>query len=140
MKKLSLLPILVLFIISCAAPPPLTIEQQAVMDHPLTFDVPKADSDEAWLRAQAFIAKYATMKIQTTTEVLVETYAPTNERDRYGYKVTRMPGADADEFDVICVAGYGIDKFAKYNVKNAHVLAHYITTGEIEKSLLYPKE
>lgn len=62
------------------------------------------------------------MKIQTTTEFLIETYNPT--RGSVGYKATKAPAADGRvELSVMAIASG--DFMSVCADRNAHLLAHY---------------
>lgn len=99
---------------------------QAAMAVPLKFSVEKAASDAAWDRARSFVAKYATMKIQTSNDFLVETFNPSDSG--VAYKVTRSPLPDGKvEFEAqVFVKHTSMSLCAE---QNAHVLAHYAQSG-----------
>ena len=46
---------------------------------------------EDWERAQLWIVKHSRWKIQTTTDVLIETYNPVGYEPSYGFTVVREP-------------------------------------------------
>lgn len=48
----------------------------------------------AWQRAQFWIAKHSTMKVQSVSDVLVQTYNPTGSASAYGFTATREPLPD----------------------------------------------
>ena len=101
----------------------------AAMAHPLTFTVPKEQAGDAWGRAQSFVGRFSSMKLQTATEFIIQTYNPVGSSVAYGYYVTRTPlGAD-HQFEVQCV--YGNMFSAQDANTNAHLAAHYIATGQL---------
>jgi hypothetical protein len=52
----------------------------------------EATCAEQWQRAQLWLAKHSNMKIQTSTEVLLQTYnPPSNSGSTYSFTVTREP-------------------------------------------------
>ena len=104
------------------------------MATPLTFTVPKDKSDEAWGRVNSFIARYSTMKIQTASDYIIQTYNPTDKFNAYGYTANRMTKGDAVEISVDCVY---VESYQKQAIRNAHLLAHYAATGElVDESLI----
>ena len=103
-----------------------------VTAHPLTFTVAKEDSDRLWAMAQAFIGKHSSMKIETISDYILETYNPYGTR--YGYRIVRSPKGDDVEFEVTCL--YDNEFTVKSARQNAHILAHYLTTGEIIPRLI----
>jgi hypothetical protein len=67
----------------------LTSEEESYLEKanafPLEFVIPKSQADDAWGRAQSFIAKYSDMKLQTATDFILQTYNPMRESGDYGY-------------------------------------------------------
>lgn len=127
-----------LLLAGCATVPPLTAEQQAyfqqVQAMPTTFTVLKAEAEDAWGRAQSFIGRFSSMKIQTATDFVIQTYNPLSNAVQYGYYVTRTPMGEQMQFDVQCVTG---NLFASGNAnQNAKVLAYYIKTGELRPEFI----
>ncbi|MGK5094849.1 hypothetical protein WDW89_22915 [Deltaproteobacteria bacterium TL4] len=93
-----------------------------------TFTVSKDEESAAWASAQGFIGRYATMKVQTSTDNTIETFNPIGGMTaaNYGYAVTKFPIGDEIEFQVRCEAS---------NVylpaeSNAKILAYFIKTGK----------
>src|SRR5690242_18680637 len=66
---------------------------------PLVFKLPKSESDDAWGRANLYLANNSTMKIQTASDYLLETYNPTSV-GRIGFSITRSPIKDSVLFTV----------------------------------------
>ncbi|MDD5303328.1 MAG: hypothetical protein PHS14_09490 [Elusimicrobia bacterium] len=125
---------------SCAtAPTAKTPEEVAylasVAGEELEFDLVKAASDDAWGRAQVFLAKHSSMKVQTATTNLVENYTPTPDamNPNYGYRVTRAAGPKGEHFSVECFTGnpYAGPGMSGIPARNAKILARYIKTAEL---------
>jgi len=126
----------VVLILGCGLgtlPPPeaSNAEEQAyfmkVSQTPLTLTLPNSEADDAWGRAQSFIGKYSSMKLQVAMDYVLQTYNPTTAN--YGYYVTRTPMGDETEFDVRCL--YEGFMGAQRQEINARVLAYYMQTGEL---------
>jgi len=137
--KITLLSIFIVFLWSCMPTNlfiKLTSEEQIylgkVMAQPLTFIVDVKDSELKWVLAQSFIAKYSSMKIETITNYLLETYNP--YQTRFGYKVIRTPLEEGDEFCISCLYDNPFSKNDAY--QNAHILAYYLVTNEITIRLI----
>jgi hypothetical protein len=110
----------------------LTPEQQSqlanAMACPLEFTVPKSQSADAWGRAQTFIGRFSSMKLQVVTDYVIQTYNPDpNGLIGYGYYVTRTPTGSGDEFTVKCITN-NIFSGGEAN-RNAHIAAYYIKNG-----------
>lgn len=102
-----------------------------LMAEPTTFRISRAEGPDAWSRAQAFIGRYAGMKLQIHSENILQTYNPSNEF-RFAYYITRSPIMDSVEFRVECISDYSV-----YQRRlNAHLCSRYIRTGEIKERLL----
>jgi hypothetical protein len=91
------------------------------------------DSNRLWGVAQAFIGKYASMKIENVSEYIIETYNPYGSR--YGYRVIRTPKKDGDEFTIECLGDNPVF-MSKTIDQNAHIFAHYLVTDEIVERLI----
>lgn len=107
----------------------------SIASESVEFDLGKSASDDAWGRAQVFVAKHSSMKIQTATPNLVENYTPTPNafNPEYGYRVTRAAGPNGEHFSVECFtgnlnAGPGLGGLP---ARNAKMLARYIKTAEL---------
>ena len=50
-----------------------------------------ADCTDMWQRAQLWVANHSKWKIQTATDVLIETFNPIGYQPSYGFSVTREP-------------------------------------------------
>ena len=101
--------------------------------YPTTFTVPTSNAEESWARAQSFVAQYSTMKIQTVTQYILQTYTPTRTME-WGYNVTRSPIGDKTQFSVQGFAGNMFD--GKLANRNASILAYYMATGELQERFI----
>jgi len=102
------------------------------MSHPLIFVVPAEDSDRCWGAIQSFIGKYSSMKIENITDYIIETHNPYSTR--FGYRAVRTDLQDGVEFSVSCTYDNMFSKNAA--TQNSHILAYYLTTGEIIPRLI----
>jgi len=112
---------------------PATPEEAAylerVMACPLIFVIPTDEAELAWGRIQGFLGKYSSMKIQTATDYVVETYNPAQSAVDFGYSIVRTPVEEGVEIVIRCVTG---NMFCRREADlNAHILAHYARAGEI---------
>ena len=137
--KILALGFILLFIYSWAmTPKPMSPEEQdylnEIMATPLTFKVPKEQANDVWGRIQSWIGKYSSMKIQTATDFVIETYNPPGSEVKYGYSATKTPLGDEVEFEVKCFCG---NIFAGTQVeRNAHILAYYALTGLVNPKFI----
>lgn len=140
-RRMALIGFIGLSAISCAPvelSPREQAEQTKIANTPLIFTIEKSKSDETWGRAQVWLTSYASYKIQTATDYVLQTFAPVESNsDDYAYEVTRLPGGTSDTFTVKCVAGsawlYGDNA-----LMNAKVFAHYLQTGTMIGWLMTP--
>lgn len=49
------------------------------------------DCAEQWQRAQVWVVKHSHWKIQTATDVLIQTYNPTGSMPTYGFSIMKEP-------------------------------------------------
>jgi len=102
---------------------------EKVKSFPLEFTIPASEAEEAWGRAQSFIGRFSSMKLQIVTDYVIQTYNPPSGTVDFGYYVTKTPIGDSVKISVQCVTG---NMFAWEDAKlNAHILAYYIATGEL---------
>jgi hypothetical protein len=144
MKKLSLalMFLLALGLTSCASlvsSMKLTPEQQEYVDEvkqfPLDFEIDKTDNEDDWGRAQAFIGKYSDMKLQIVTDYNLQTYNSTNEEEKFAYSVTKTPVGNKLQITIECTEANPF--FGKEDaIMNAHILAYYISTGQLHPELV----
>lgn len=116
---------------------------QEIMAEPIEFDLPKSQGDDAMGRAQVFIAKYSSMKIQTATNNVVDTYNVASGTpfgpQPYGYKVLRSNIGDTAHFTIECFNGLEGVIYKSVHVlpaRNARFLARYMKTGKLDHSEL----
>ena len=134
--------VLILFLTGCATTRSFTPEQEAYMTRarqcPLTISVAKGSEAEiAWSRAHSFITQYSSMKIQTATEYTIQTYNPIRRggfKIDYGYSLSKLLTEDDVQMTVRCFSN---NEYADHLVDhNAHLLAHYMKTGELMPELI----
>lgn len=111
----------------------LTPDEQAFLSKakafPLEFTVSNEEAEMAWGRAQSFIGRFSSMKLQTATDYVIQTYNPSASGVAYGYYVTKTPLGESTQFNVQCNTG---NIFAMADAEsNAHILAYYMSTGEL---------
>lgn len=116
---------------------------ERAMAQPLSFEIPKAEAADAWSRAQAFVAQHSSMKVQTVSDAIVQTYTPTLTMGDmgmnsisivYGYNITKTGARDRVRISVEPMASpcqYKKDLVAQTAARNAHLAAHFIKTGEL---------
>jgi len=93
------------------------------------FSIPTEKAEEAWSRAQQFIATLSSFRIQTSTEYVIQTYMMESSWPKYGYSVTRTINGNNTNF---IVKGYCTNMFSGDRaLYNAHALSHYMVTGEL---------
>jgi hypothetical protein len=139
MKKLFVLFVIVCMAGACNFPanmwmkltPDEKVYLERAMAQPLTFTVKTEDSNRLWGMAQAFVGKYASMKTQSVSDYVIETYNPVESR--FGYRVIRTPKKDGDEFSITCLYTMFLDNSGE---QNAHIFAHYLLTEEIVERLI----
>jgi len=147
MLKKTLLIAISSMLLACATTRALTPYQQSQLDKIIyqstTVSVPNEKFQEAWGRAQSFLARYSNMKMQTVTDYVIDTYNPLKNSGgvknmfvAYGYSVSRTPSVSGTTLiSVKCVSN---NMFAnEYAKRKAQILAYYIETGElIDDSLI----
>jgi len=84
--------ICVILATGCSAPRALTVHERAQLE-PIKC-AGKAECDVYWQRAQVWVAKYSTWRIQTATDVLIQTYGPGDSNTELAYRIFREPTAD----------------------------------------------
>jgi hypothetical protein len=97
---------------------------------PTTFSINKNKAEMGWGRAQGFIGKYSSMKLEIATNYILQTFNPAQSHVDFGYYVTRTPSDSTDEFSIECVYG---NMFTQSDATlNAKIMAYYIATGVIK--------
>lgn len=113
-----------------------SLYMEKVRDQPLEFEISESDVKTAWGRAQSFIGQYSSMKIQIATDYVIQTYNPTFDglNRSFGYYVTKTPMGDNAKISIRCLGEppntFDGKPFPTVEL-NAHILAHYIKTGEL---------
>ncbi len=82
-----------------------------------------------WQRAQLWLAKHSKWKIQTATDVLIQTFNPTQYDPSYGFSVMKEPvgsGTYVIRMELFCGNLFGCDP-KPLDVKKA--LFYYVKTG-----------
>jgi hypothetical protein len=82
-----------------------------------------------WERAQLWIAKHSRWKIQLSTDVLIQTFNPTQGDVSYGFSVTKEPagsGSYVIRMELACGNMFGCDP-KPIDVRNAFY--YYVKTG-----------
>ena len=124
----------------CVARRQLTPEDHAysnrAMMPPLSFSVANDKVADLWGKAQVWITQYGSMKIQTVTDYIIQTYnAVGGYIPRYAYSITRTPMGESSQISINCSSN---NMFAKSQVvQNAHVLSHYLQTGEFRPHFVF---
>lgn len=130
--------VVVLFSCASAFTPTLSPEEQAFLDKadqtPLSFSILMENGEEAWSRANGFIASHSNMRITTANDYTIQTFNPSASSGvKYGYSATRVKNGDKWDFTVNCACNNIF--MGKSTVRNAHIFALYVMTGELP----YPK-
>ncbi len=122
----------------CTTIPKLTATQEAYLEAamatPLTFTLPKSQVDEAWDRAQTFIERFSSMKLQILTAHVIRTYNPTGAFTTFGYYLRKIPMGDTTQFTVQCICNSMSP--TDQSLENAHILAYYMKTGNLDSTLV----
>jgi hypothetical protein len=109
------------------------------MRQPLDFEIPKEIRDEAWSRAQVFLAHYCPLKIQLASDYVCFTF--TDEKN-YSWRITRELKSDSALFDVACMKADGLGhecQSSAVSLRNAHIAAYFIATGErVPDGVIWP--
>jgi hypothetical protein len=121
----------------------ITSEQEkklvAIRAYKSVFIIPKSESDAAWGRAQVFVSKYSSMKIQTVSDFIIETFNTgaaesadmMNGKYKFAYTITRSPKANDVEFSVesrsSCDDCNGLKDIL---LDNESFASYYIQTGK----------
>jgi len=130
MKTLSIIPIVAVIASACSSTS--TELQTALAPAASVGTSVECDSGctVEWQRAQLWLAKHATMKVQTATDVLLQTYNPPEDHPQYGFSVTKEPigaGRYRIATEIFCQNLIGCSP-RKEDVRNA--LLYYVKTGD----------
>jgi len=117
-----------------SAPPSTTGEEsiylENAMDTPLEVTVSSLEVVDAWGRAQSWIGQYSSMKLQISTDYVIQTYNPREAARKYGYYVNKTK-IDNNNFKINVQCTTGSLFLSADAEKNAHILAYYIKTGKL---------
>ena len=133
MKNMITFLFVLLALSSCATvlTPEQTAYIQKISGHSNSITLPKERSDEAWGKAQTFISKYSSMKIQTVSDYIIETYNSTMATN-YAWSASKVLLKDSVTIDVKCWVGEdwfgGATERCRRNEK---ILIDYIITSKI---------
>ncbi len=79
-----------------------------------SFVQPKSNADEIWSRGINFISKYSGMKIQNSSDFLVETFHPeSSDLGTTGYKLNKLLNGNEVTFQIECLYKRTNMKFTK---------------------------
>lgn len=102
----------------------------AVLPKATRFRLRGSASNDAWGRAEVFVAKFSTAAIKRRSENVIETFSPPESSTReIGFLITRTPVDDESEFE-IHPAGRGILGIISGD-EIAQAAAHFMRTGEV---------
>jgi hypothetical protein len=97
MKLLVLMSTALLGACATSISPASKADPSRAMAFPLRLSVDKDASELAWGRAQAFVGRFSSMKLQVATDCVIQTYNATDD-DEYSHYATRTPSLDRDGF------------------------------------------
>jgi hypothetical protein len=106
---------------------------------PLQFTVSEKDLPDAWRRAQDFVEKNSKLRMVRSDEHNIETEQPSPDGFDFGYEIHNTPAGRGEVRIVVNVISNGRGYWtntANRATRNAHLLAYYIKTGELDSSLL----
>lgn len=130
-KKMFGLLILAAVIFSCARA--ILPEEKAYMEKvnktQLSFTIPVDKGEEAWSRANGFVANYSSMRISMANDYTIQTFPPVGSGINYSYAISRVKKGDTWEYNVNCQTN---NMFMSWQAtRNARILSYYIITGEL---------
>lgn len=79
-----------LMLAGCATRPPLTNDQVAEAQRPIVC-VGKEQCDRFWAKAQIWLSQHSEYRIQSATDTVISTYAPTNQEAKLSFVVLKEP-------------------------------------------------
>lgn len=135
MKRILSICLLTLFLSACSHIQTMQLSQdekdyiEKVKAFPLELTIPKTDEADAWGRAQSFVGRFSSMKLQTATDFIIQTYNPSSSDESFGYYVTKTPLRDSVQMNIRC--NVGNQMWAPDAELNGHILAYYVKTGEL---------
>lgn len=125
--------------------PPITASEKAELERATAsgtrFSIPREAAADAWGRAQVFVQQHSSMKIQTVSEYVIETFNPAPAPGQaFGYSITRSPTGDSFAFEIRCASSPARHPYLgeMYTKKlpsdcatNEVIAGHFIRTGEL---------
>jgi hypothetical protein len=112
---------------------------QEALACPLEFTLPKEQEKDAWGRAQSWVGRFSSMKLDTLTDYVIETYGAYSRScysPAYAYRVTKAPMKDSIQINVASTTNCpGVA--GESAIHNAHILSYYIKTRELRAYLVY---
>lgn len=88
-----------------------------------------ADCKLKWDRAQFWLARHSAWKVQTATDVMIQTFNPVGDEPSYGFNVTREPGGGGNYtigVQIMCGNIFGCGSDPMDVVK---AFCYYVRTG-----------
>ena len=95
-------------------------------NQPLTIKVPTKDVEKYWGRAQSWVHRNSSMKLQLVTDFVIETYNPT--AGNYGYSLTRTD-IESGETEIIVNGKCSACDQAEVMLRSK-ILAYFIQYGK----------
>lgn len=88
------------------------------------------DCPQYWERAQLWLAKHSNMKIQTSTDVLLQTYNPSSSAgSTYGFTITKEPLTEG-QYKIVMEANCSGMMCAPKVEEVYKAFYYYVTTGK----------
>lgn len=141
MKKSMILLAGIFFISACAATGPLTDDEKAylasISSESNRIVISKDNIADAWGRANSYVVKNSSMKIQTANDYLIDTYNPSalsssDYSTYYGYRVTKTPVDGGYEVEIVCLrAGTFTGLQKNLCPQNEKIFSNYLRTGQL---------
>lgn len=106
-----------------------------------TFEMDKANAEEAWSRGNSFINRFSGMKIQSSNEYHVSTYNPnTSDIGTTGYEFVKELNGNKVKFRIRCLTKVMNVKYTEEVCRNNEkIMAHYMMTGELQEKFVDSK-
>jgi hypothetical protein len=109
---------------------------EEAMAVPLEFTIPKVEADQAWKRAQSFVERFSSMKVQNISANVIRTSNPTQLSTTFGYYIQKILLGENVRFTIQCFCGTLSASATDASLQNAHILAYYMKTGKLDPSLV----
>lgn len=108
--------------------------KKEVEDQRTVFFISKDKAEDSWGRAQAFVGRYSSMKVQVATDYIIQTFNPIGTEVAFGYSISKAPVDGGFEFSV--KVSYSNMFTGSDAEQNAKVCSLYILTGKINPSFI----